>query len=119
MQWTWLIVMGISIRMGIDVARYAALRAKRTTEQHSAGRETYESANWPNALSPAAAAPVAHTSIAPLAYRWTVQDQMICQWTFNENATRVQPKIALASRRGRAPRTLSRPAGARRHALVN
>jgi hypothetical protein len=33
MQATWLIILGISIRVGIDVARYAALRANRQSEK--------------------------------------------------------------------------------------
>jgi hypothetical protein len=36
MQWTWLIVIGISIRLAVDIARYAALRAKRRAEQNPA-----------------------------------------------------------------------------------
>lgn len=36
MQATWLIIVGISVRVGIDVARYAALRASRHLEQLAA-----------------------------------------------------------------------------------
>jgi hypothetical protein len=33
MQATWLIIVGISIRVGIDAARYAALRSNRRSGQ--------------------------------------------------------------------------------------
>lgn len=93
MEWTWIIIMGISIRVGIDVARYAALRANRRSEREPTIRQV----------------PVAVLSATPL----------VCQRTLDENTGRLQPKITMASRRGRQSRAQSRAARAAHHEFVN
>jgi hypothetical protein len=44
MQWTWLIIAGISIRMAVDVARYAALRANRQSDHSGVDARGHEAA---------------------------------------------------------------------------
>jgi hypothetical protein len=108
MQTTWFIIMGISIRVGIDIARYAALRAQR--QSNDGGRTMGKKPASPNAGTLAPQAPVVNLPAAPLAYRWT--------WADDSTAT-VAPEKVMAARRGEGSRLQSRTMQANHHEFVN
>jgi hypothetical protein len=137
MQWTWLIVIGISIRVGVDIARYAALRAKRRSERDCASKLGEESADSLRGGSTARLSPVGDSRAAPLVCHWTLNEgraadgqleksahgiargHMICRWTFNENGTRIPAETTMAAKRGRALRPQPRAVSTHYRELVN
>jgi hypothetical protein len=108
MQTTWFIIMGISIRVGIDIARYAALRAQR--QSNDGGRTMGKEPASPHAGTVAPRAPVANLPAAPLAYRWTWAD---------DSTANVAAEKPVAVKRGGGSRLQSRTMQANHHEFVN
>jgi hypothetical protein len=94
MQTTWFIIMGISIRVGIDMARYAALRAQR--QPNDGGRTVGKESASPNAATVGRQALVADLPAAPLAYRSTWADEVAPDRRRLEQAAQFIPWHSLA-----------------------
>src|ERR1700761_1172885 len=84
MELTWLSIMGITIRVGIDVARYAALRTKRRSHPGEEG--------GPQGVAPVEPQP-GETQAQGSRRMSAGKEALVCRWTRVADGPHLDPQL--------------------------